>query len=57
MTPPTCRSWSKPYEETQVLAKFAGERIDYVQLLLRRSSPQLDADGATRGTRYTLKPL
>lgn len=46
---------SNPSETTQVLAKLMDERIDYVQLLLRRSKPQLDADGATRGTRYTLK--
>lgn len=34
------------------LAELTGERIDYVQLLLRRSEGELRTEGRTRGLRY-----
>jgi hypothetical protein len=37
------------------LAEQFGERLDYVQLLLRRSGSSLETTGATRGVRYYIR--
>lgn len=37
------------------LAEMTGQRIDYVQMLLRRSGAELRTEGKTRGQRYFLK--
>ena len=34
------------------LAEYLGQRLDYVQLLIRRSGSDLETTGATRATRY-----
>jgi hypothetical protein len=41
-----------PGLKAKELADVIGERLDYVQLLLRRSSAELETTGATTGTRY-----
>lgn len=46
---------ANPWETTRRLAELSGFKIDYVQLLLRRSSAGLATTGATRGTRYAIE--
>ena len=41
-----------PGKTAAELADLLGARLDYVQLLLRRSETDLRTTGATRGTRY-----
>ncbi len=41
-----------PGLKAKELADVIGERLDYVQLLLRRSSSELETTGVTTGTRY-----
>jgi hypothetical protein len=45
-----------PNQTVRQLTELSGQRKDYVQLLIRRSSSQLVSTGATRGTRYSLAP-
>jgi hypothetical protein len=42
-----------PDQTLRQLTELTGQRKDYVQLLLRRSSAELKVSGATRGTRYS----
>ncbi|MCP2308234.1 hypothetical protein [Kitasatospora paracochleata] len=44
-----------PGQTVRQLAELSGQKKDYVQMLLRRSSDQLKITGATRGTRYFIK--
>jgi hypothetical protein len=41
-----------PGKTARELAEGFGERLDYVQLLIRRSGSDLETTGATRGVRY-----
>jgi len=41
-----------PGKTARQLAELSGQRLDYVQLLLRRSPADLATKGQTRGTRY-----
>jgi len=43
---------SSPGKTARELAEQLGERLDYVQLLIRRSGSDLETTGATRGVRY-----
>ena len=42
----------QPGRKAKELADSLGERLDYVQLLLRRSGSEIETTGATRGVRY-----
>ncbi len=44
-----------PGNTTRQLAELTGQKVDYVQLLLRRSSSELQTSGAKKGTRYSSK--
>lgn len=46
---------ANPGKTVRNLADMSGFRKDYVQLLLRRSSGEVESSGATRGTRYSLR--
>jgi hypothetical protein len=43
---------SNPGKTARELAEQLGQRLDYVQLLIRRSGSDLTTTGATRGVRY-----
>ena len=45
-----------PGSTAREIADVTGMQFDYVQLLLRRSADDVETTGATRGTRYKLKP-
>lgn len=44
-----------PWRTARQLADVSGFKIDYVQLLLRRSAAELSTRGATRAMKYNLK--
>jgi hypothetical protein len=46
---------STPGKTARELAEELGERLDYVQLLIRRSGSELETTGATRGVRYFVR--
>jgi hypothetical protein len=45
---------NRPGQTLRQLAESTGQRKDYVQLLIRRSSGQLTSAGATKATRYSI---
>lgn len=45
-----------PNQTVRQLVALTGQRRDYVQLLIGRSSAQLTVKGATKGTRYSIAP-
>lgn len=46
---------STPGKTARELAEELGERLDYIQLLIRRSGSELETTGATRGVRYYIR--